>query len=504
MVRELEAADAGGDRAGEGPPLVPEQLALEQPGRNRRTVDLDERPLTALAQIVQRTRDQFLAGAGLAEDEHRRVGRRHRLDLMEDALQRRRVADDLLEVVLGPDLVLEVHLLRRKPVSQVGDLLIRERILDQERDLLRHRGEELRLVGTERRRATKPADVQRSEAPIVNRERQRADRLDTFGEQETRDLPRQRLEAGAVELPRLPRSERGAGGRPVDGDRHVLADEPLARELERPHVEGVGGGVVDGDARVVVRDDAAHAGRDRAEERRAIEVRHQRVVDLEQQLQPVTLDRELTLRLLRGLVVERVVHRERDLIGDLLQELDVAVVERVRLRAREHERAELPQRRRERYDAHRPGSHFAVEIHGGRKAGFRVDVADDERAARRPHHSRRAVRDGELDRRRARRIGARDREEPHDIPRGIVEDDRYAIGARDGAEPLGEIAHDTRDVAVRRRRPQNLEQRPMEVRSVAPRSGAPPLRRRRDGVAHRWLFVPHEKPNGTAIPPPWR
>ena len=43
VLRELELADARSAGAGEGAALVAEQLALEQVGRQRRAVDLDER-----------------------------------------------------------------------------------------------------------------------------------------------------------------------------------------------------------------------------------------------------------------------------------------------------------------------------------------------------------------------------------------------------------------------------------------------------------------------------
>jgi hypothetical protein len=52
--------------AGEGALLVAEQFALDQIARDRRHVDGHERPVAALAVIVQRARHQFLAGAGLA------------------------------------------------------------------------------------------------------------------------------------------------------------------------------------------------------------------------------------------------------------------------------------------------------------------------------------------------------------------------------------------------------------------------------------------------------
>jgi hypothetical protein len=47
-----------------------EQLRFDQLARDRRHVDGDERPLAALAVIVQRAGNQLLAGAGFAGDHH--------------------------------------------------------------------------------------------------------------------------------------------------------------------------------------------------------------------------------------------------------------------------------------------------------------------------------------------------------------------------------------------------------------------------------------------------
>src|SRR5207245_8524176 len=115
-VRQLEPSDALPDGAREGAPLVAEQLALEKARRDGGAVDLDEGPLATPAQVVNRARDQLLPGARLAEDEHGRVRGRDRLHLVQHALQRRRVADDLLEVVVGTAVVLEVDVLRRGPI----------------------------------------------------------------------------------------------------------------------------------------------------------------------------------------------------------------------------------------------------------------------------------------------------------------------------------------------------------------------------------------------------
>ena len=77
------------DRAGERAALVAEQLALEQRRGSAATLTPHERALLPRAQLVERAREQFLAGAGFAEDQHRGVGRRDRLDLLQHPLDRR-------------------------------------------------------------------------------------------------------------------------------------------------------------------------------------------------------------------------------------------------------------------------------------------------------------------------------------------------------------------------------------------------------------------------------
>src|SRR6185295_2531651 len=79
-ARLLHAARLLPERAGEGALLVAEQFALEQRFGNRRAIDADVIAGTALAQGMERARDQFLPGAAFAEDEHRGIGRRDRLD----------------------------------------------------------------------------------------------------------------------------------------------------------------------------------------------------------------------------------------------------------------------------------------------------------------------------------------------------------------------------------------------------------------------------------------
>ena len=122
LVRQFEPADLLCDGARESPPFMAEQLAFEQPRRNRRAVHLDEGPLATLTQVVDRASDELLACAGFPLNQRSGVGRRDGLHLLQDALQRCALPDDLLEVVLGADLVFEVELLFGKLLLEVVDL----------------------------------------------------------------------------------------------------------------------------------------------------------------------------------------------------------------------------------------------------------------------------------------------------------------------------------------------------------------------------------------------
>ena len=119
---DLEAADHSRHGAGEGAFLVAEQLALDQCGRQRRAVDRDERPRAAPAAVVERARDQLLAGSGLAQDQHRRIRRGHLLDLPQDRRDGGTAADDLVEAVGATSHPLQVNVLRRESLRELLDL----------------------------------------------------------------------------------------------------------------------------------------------------------------------------------------------------------------------------------------------------------------------------------------------------------------------------------------------------------------------------------------------
>src|SRR5690606_22703760 len=87
-VRELKPAHPVPMRAGKRALHVPEELALEQLVRDRRAVDLDERTLAARAARVDHVRDELLADARFALDQHARARLRDGLEPREHLLER--------------------------------------------------------------------------------------------------------------------------------------------------------------------------------------------------------------------------------------------------------------------------------------------------------------------------------------------------------------------------------------------------------------------------------
>ncbi|MNS89099.1 hypothetical protein D3C72_1230990 [compost metagenome] len=92
-LRLLDPADLALVRAGERTLLVAEQFRLHQVRGDGAAVDGDERPLAPARGIVDRLRGQFLAGAGFAGDEYRRLVVRHLGQRAEHGAHSRALAD---------------------------------------------------------------------------------------------------------------------------------------------------------------------------------------------------------------------------------------------------------------------------------------------------------------------------------------------------------------------------------------------------------------------------
>jgi hypothetical protein len=84
VLGEFEFADTGRACAGERPALVPEQLTLEQISGQRGAVYFDERLRAPVRSPMELARDDVLANAALAADQHVDVAVGNALDHVHD------------------------------------------------------------------------------------------------------------------------------------------------------------------------------------------------------------------------------------------------------------------------------------------------------------------------------------------------------------------------------------------------------------------------------------
>ena len=134
-MSQLKASDALRQRAGERASFVPEQFTFEQPRGDRRAVQFHERAMRAAAQLMDRSRHQFLAGAGFALDQHGGIGGRGRFDLLQHAAQRSAGPDDFIEAILAADLFLQINLFVLDALAKLADFFKHQRVLHRDGDL---------------------------------------------------------------------------------------------------------------------------------------------------------------------------------------------------------------------------------------------------------------------------------------------------------------------------------------------------------------------------------
>ena len=128
------------------------------------------------------------------------------------------------------------------------------------------------------------------------------------------------------------------------------------------------GGVEDDQPRIVVIQRAAHHFEHRRPQRARIELRHQRVVDVQQQFETVALAAGLASVPFDAVEVRGVLDRQRQLLRDLPQEENLGSRQRVRMGAADVQNAVRPASRLERQaharldaSSHQGGRHLGVE-----------------------------------------------------------------------------------------------------------------------------------------------
>jgi hypothetical protein len=97
-IGQFEAPDFLADGTGKCAFFVAEQFAFQQTRGNSRAVQGHKKLLVAAAGAVNGASDQSLSRTGLAQNQHTRVAAGDDRNLIQHLLQRRTLADNLLEM----------------------------------------------------------------------------------------------------------------------------------------------------------------------------------------------------------------------------------------------------------------------------------------------------------------------------------------------------------------------------------------------------------------------
>ncbi len=153
-------------------------------GRDRGAADPDHLPLMSRAQVVHGLRHHFLAGPGLAGQQHRGGGRRHLLDLLEHVRDRRAFRDDRARRPQHPHLAAQLRVLHRGVVLELAvrfERLLQRAMAGPARQRLAgdpgNQPETLDHAGRNRAILRRRAEIQRTQHRFAaGRDRQRDDR----------------------------------------------------------------------------------------------------------------------------------------------------------------------------------------------------------------------------------------------------------------------------------------------------------------------------------------
>ena len=276
-------------RAGERALLVAEQLRLDQAVGQRRAADLDERLLRAQRVVVDRVRDQLLAGARLAANQHGGVGARDLRDLLVDLPHRAAGADDVREVVALAQLLPQVRVL----VDQALLVLLDQPLdLDRLRDHRRDDAEELDAALEVALRLELEIDAERADGSAVEQDRH-ADEAELLVAPARAASPRDCRNAGS-------RLTRGTTiGLPLSTTLPVMPSPSAVADRARAVAEAVGR--LDAQLAVVVeqrrrcrgprRDAAPRISRTRCSDALRFERAGQRLAHFEQRREPARFTR---------------------------------------------------------------------------------------------------------------------------------------------------------------------------------------------------------------------
>jgi hypothetical protein len=186
----LEAAGQRARRPGESATFMAEELGLEQTLGHRRAIDVHEGRAGPPAGLMDGPREKFLAGAGLAQQQHRHVGGRQPTGLLQAFPQLRRVAQDAevgqLAAQPNPQVAIFTFELRGAPL----ELLIEADHLGEHRADGLH---QLEIVVERPPPVAQPVRSQHADHPLPLAQRHRQERDGLVGQAVPFDRAAQKL-----------------------------------------------------------------------------------------------------------------------------------------------------------------------------------------------------------------------------------------------------------------------------------------------------------------------
>src|SRR6185369_2614552 len=117
-----EATDLLRDRSRERSAFVTKKLALEEPRRNRGTVQLHERAIPAAAAVVDGPGDPFLAGSRFTKQQYGGIAWGDRFHQFQNAAQGPTLSYDSVEVHVAPDFIFQVEFFLGQSIFEFGNL----------------------------------------------------------------------------------------------------------------------------------------------------------------------------------------------------------------------------------------------------------------------------------------------------------------------------------------------------------------------------------------------
>jgi hypothetical protein len=161
-VGPLEPAAFARGRAGEGPLLVTEELAVDERVRNGSAIDLDERAVAPRRELMDGVGQNLLAHAGFAQEQHRRLQGRHLADLGHDLAQPEIRAHDVRARQLA-HLGAQKAVVVVQEVLEANHLLVLESVGHGDGERFAQQAQQLHMLRKIAVRATDP-DAQVSDA----------------------------------------------------------------------------------------------------------------------------------------------------------------------------------------------------------------------------------------------------------------------------------------------------------------------------------------------------